>query len=584
MQKSGFFNAIMAGDVPDRQYNAADYSDNLAVVISSGVLRSTNDDLKVTAAGMAVSVAAGRAWIKGHYYRNTDVYNFAATTAPTGGSRYDRVMLRLDESLNGRSISLVYVQGTASNNPVPPEPTRDGDIYELVLADVYVGANATSVTVTDKRNDTNVCGWVYSTSGDGSFFTSLDTSFNDWFEQVKDTLSSVTLFKRYKDIITLASPTSTVTFDIPQYDAETCFIEVYVNGILDTRYTLNNNIITFDGSLIAGTEITVYVFKSIDGTDIMSVADEITELQNKVAQLDGVAKFTYKCTGLNDNISLSQIAQAFHSKSYVAADVTTAAAAFLSALGGNAYLATLDNEFQAEIDVVGKLGATTPYNGRGISTDYYNYFALDDGVARNRRLIFNFAKCDQINISITSASTYNNIFRGTNMNIRNAKVKVTSSATAVNVLMVASVSNAGELYFEKCNFKIETTGYALISRSGNFIFCNMYVKSANDYARCVDCQAPTGMLYLSGGTYYAYSANANVNSGVIFTGGGVPDAVTIAENINCPKNDITGYTQKYFVYTASGSTLINGVVSTLEQGGSATYRVVNNVIARNKIR
>lgn len=585
MQKSGFFNAIMAGDVPDRQYNAADYSDNLAVVISSGVLRSTNDDLKVTGAGMAVSVAAGRAWIKGHYYNNTDVYNFVATTAPTGGSRYDRVMLRLDESINGRSISLVYVQGTASNNPVPPEPTRDGDIYELVLADVYVGANATSVTVTDKRSDTDVCGWVYSTSGDGSFFTSLDTSFNEWFEQVKNTLSSVTLFKRYKWEAVLTTTTLQVAFNIPQYDAETCFIEVYVNGILDTDYALNNNVITFNGlGLVAGTKVTVYAFKSIDGTGIMDVADEITELQNKVAQLDGVSKFTYQCTGLNDNVSLSQIAQAFHTKAYVAADVTAAAAAFLSALGGNTYLAALDNEFNAEIDVVGKLGVTTPYSGSGTSVNYYNYFALDDGVARNRRLVFNFSKCDTINISITSAGTYNNIFRGTNMNVRNAKVKVTSNATAVNVLMVASASNAGEVYFENCNFKIETTGYALIARSGNFIFCNMFVKSANDYARCVDCQAPTGMLYLSGGTYYAYSANANVNSGVIFTGGGVSDAVTIAENINCPTQAITGYTQTYFVYTASGSTLINGVVSTLQQGGNATYRVVNNLIQRNKVR
>lgn len=423
MQKSGFFNAIVSGDVPDRQYNATDYSDNLAVVISNGVLRSNNDDLKVTAAGMAVSVAAGRAWIKGHYYNNTDSHAFVATTAPTGGSRYDRVMLRLDESLNGRSISLVYVQGTADNNPVPPEPTREGDIYDLVLADIYVGANATSVRVDDKRADTALCGWVYSTSGDGSFFTSLDKSFNEWFSHTKDTLSSVTLFKRYSDKITLTAQTSAVTFNIPQYDPETCFIEVYVNGILDTRFTLNNNIITFAGSLIAGTVVTVYVFKSIDGTDIMSVADEITELQNKVAQLDGVSKFTYKCTGLNDNISISQIAQAFFNRSYTVGTLSTAAETFLTALGGNTYLATLDNEFQAEIDVVGKMGVSTPFSGSGSSTDYYNYFVLDDGTAKNRRTIFNFAKCDTINIAITTASKYYNVFRATNINVRNAKLK-----------------------------------------------------------------------------------------------------------------------------------------------------------------
>ena len=190
-QKSGFFNALLNAGVYDRTYNADDYSDNLSVVISNGVLRSTNDDLKVTASGLTLSVAAGRGWINGKYFFNDSAYALPALTPPTGGSRIDRVVLRLNNTLQVRSISIQYLTGTAATSPVAPTITRNENIYDLVLADVAISAGATSVTITDQRGNADLCGWVYSTSGDNSFFTSLDNAFNTWFENAKNTLSSV---------------------------------------------------------------------------------------------------------------------------------------------------------------------------------------------------------------------------------------------------------------------------------------------------------------------------------------------------------------------------------------------------------
>jgi hypothetical protein len=160
MQRSGFFNALLTNGEYDRKYNANDYCDNLALVISNGVLRGVDDDLKVSAAGMVVTVGVGRAWINGHYYYNDTPHAFAAISAPTGGTRYDRVFLRLNKNLAVRSVSLVYQQGTAADSPTKPAPVRDGYIYDIVLADIYVGTNATSVTVTDTRGNAELCGWV----------------------------------------------------------------------------------------------------------------------------------------------------------------------------------------------------------------------------------------------------------------------------------------------------------------------------------------------------------------------------------------------------------------------------------------
>lgn len=573
MQKSGFFNAIMSGDIPDRQYNAADYSDNLAVIISNGVLRSANDDLKVTGAGMAVSVKGGRAWIKGHYYNNTDVYNFAATSAPTGGSRYDRVMLRLNESINGRSISLVYVQGTASNNPVPPEPTRTGDIYDLVLADIFVGANATSVTVTDKRADTDVCGWVYSTSGDGSFFTSLDTSFNEWFEQTKDTVASVTLFKRYTDKITLTAQASAVSFNIPQYDAETCFIEVYVNGILDTRYTLNNNVVTFDGSLIAGTEVTVYAFKSIDGTGIMSVADEITELQNQVATIIGANKFVYRVSGLNDNIALSQIAQALYNGSYTVGSLSAPAEAFLSKIGGNTYLSSMPNGSQVEIDVVGSIYANVPFSGSGTEANRYKFFNLGSPSSSQKKIVFNFAKSERIYVECAN-NTFNTVLGGVDQYVKNVNIYATSNGAGCSIQMMIGVSGS-KYYFDNCTLTVVASNQAIISNTGNFTNCKCTTKGAT-ISRCFD--VPTfGFVRINGGTFYAYGTSS-VQPAVFYITTGVVAGLIMAYNINTPVVASTGYVQKYLAIIYGGKAIINGVVNySLEKTG-AGLTVTNEAV------
>ena len=85
-QKSGFFNALLNAGIYDRTYNADDYSDNLAVVISNGVLRSINNDLYVAAEGLNLSVFAGRAWINGKYFYNDSEYSLPAITPPTSAS------------------------------------------------------------------------------------------------------------------------------------------------------------------------------------------------------------------------------------------------------------------------------------------------------------------------------------------------------------------------------------------------------------------------------------------------------------------------------------------------------------------
>lgn len=587
-ERSGFFNALLVDGAYDRTYNANDYCDNLAVVISNGVLRSTDDDLKVTANGLVPTISAGRGWIKGHYYLNDTALSLAAVTAPVGGSRYDRIMLRFDNTLQQRRIHIVYIEGTASNNPTPPTPTRTDTVFDLVLADLYITSNATGMTVTDQRGNAELCGWVYSVVGDASFFTSLDNSFNTWFQSARDTLSSVTLFKRYADIITLASQTSVVSFNIPQYDAETCFVEVYVNGMLDTRYTLNNNVITFAGSLIAGTVVTVNAYKSIDGTGIESVADEITELQNQMAQVQGNGKYVYKCTGLNDNLSISQIANAIITNTYDKSDVTAVAAAFLEGLGaqqqsGTIYTLNFDEEAQIGIDVVGNCGVTTAYSGAGTSANPYKWFNIGESngeiFGTKKRIIFDFAKCDKITVNC-AANTYNYIFFGSDLSIKNIKCFATSSGVGCNIYAVMGRANNGRINVDNCRFTISATGVARIADHGTFTNCYGYIKSENASAFCFSPKS-TGLIRLIGGEYYAYvKSTSGQNSAIVYTTASDTDGVLMAVDIHCPVVAVTNYTQSYLSVAYAGKTYINGVVSRLTSIGD--YNEIIGLINKNK--
>lgn len=576
-QKSGFFNALLDAGMYDRKYNADDYSDNLAVVIANGVLRSINDDLKVTAQGLTLTVNVGRAWINGHYFNNTTEYTLPAVETPTGGSRIDRVVLRLDKTIQGRKISIEYLEGTAATTPVAPELTRTDTIYEICLAEINVAAQAVTVAVFDKRADAELCGWVYSTSGDNSFFTSLDNSFNEWFETVRDTLASVTLFKRYKWETTIATETTTVTFNIPQYDVDTCFLEVYVNGLLSTDYSVAGSTLTFINALNAGAEVTVYCFKSIDGTGIMSVADEITELQNEVATLTGASHYVYKATGEDDNLSLTQISQAIYTAEYDAEEITEAARDFLEALGGLTWLQSLEADAQITIEVVGHLGVSTPAYGSGASSNRYRYFNFGQTSHSDMRVMFDFAKADTIYIDADD-NTSNIIFYGTDLFIKNASVFVVNIGGGCNVQAIAG-SNAGIIDVEGCRFVIHTTGDAFVGANGTYTNCEAEIQTSGGNSYCFNVTT-NYLARVIGGRFLAYAKASGKTAAVFNIVSGQTNAVIMAQNVNCPTISVEGgYWQSYLAAGGAGKLIIDGVISTMNSTGTNT---INNQVWQSK--
>ena len=542
-QTSGFFNALKEGSNYDRKYNATDYNDNLGAIISNGVRRSADNELRVTASGgMGLNVNIGRAWINGFWYKNDTVFDdFAVPTAPVGdNSRIDRVVLQLNTNTEGRIIELKYLTGAASATPTAPELTRSGGIYEIALADITVAPGVTGITqanITDQRANTAVCGWITTPIGYNDFFENLDTEFNEWFTGVKDTVASLTLFKQYHDRITTDSLTYTVTFSIPQYDPSGVdILNVYVNGLLQIEtddYTVDGSVITFTGQKIAGTVIDVAVYKSIDGTGLGSVSDEIAELQDEMSNMKNVNEYIYICNGLDDNVQLSELAQEF--------------------------LVNDTTYDQLTINVYGTFGATAPYGGSGTTVSRYRWFSLGGAGSTNKRVTFDFLNCSAINLTCNAGYHYIGIY-GVGINIKNATIIVESLYS--NSSFVMFLATTGYIMADNCRFRIQSYGESYIAQTGTFNNCYGYVFCSSGNSYCFKLST-NGLLRVNNGEYYAYTGSSSANAAVIYSDSAATDGVAITNSMNCPRVAFVGAYQKNAVQCMAGLGSFNDTITNL---------------------
>lgn len=177
------------------------------LLYTDGVFPNPSTGLQVAEYGqeMSVSVRPGSLVIQGALgiEENERVLVFEAS-----GSTYDRidaVVARLNTNYEYRKIDLYIVKGTESDNPVAPGLTREGGIYELRLANVFIAKNTTMISaerITDTRLHTEDCGIVtcnpdkvdttslfiqYQGALD-QFVEKADRLFYEWFDSVKDQL------------------------------------------------------------------------------------------------------------------------------------------------------------------------------------------------------------------------------------------------------------------------------------------------------------------------------------------------------------------------------------------------------------
>lgn len=194
-EKSGFFNAREAGDgTYDREYDAEQFAEYFSNFISNGVYVNPANQLKVVFDDspnkpFVVIVRKGKAYIDGYWYELTEDMEI---TIPANTKSYaikDIVCCTLDKA--ERKVSIVMKEGVTSDYPM-----NNNTQHDLVLSTLLVQPNAVKLSaedITDKRPDKTYCGFVTGVIDQidtTELFKQYDDAFKNWFDEMKDQLST----------------------------------------------------------------------------------------------------------------------------------------------------------------------------------------------------------------------------------------------------------------------------------------------------------------------------------------------------------------------------------------------------------
>lgn len=211
-EKYSFFNSI---ESDRRKYDASDFASFFSTFFTNGIF---NNSLQVIANdNMTVTVQTGDANINGYRYSLTEDLTLDVTEADSSLSRIDSVILRLD--LSNRKINAQIIEGEYATTPVAPAITKTTNIYDLRLANISVSANATRITTSEIEDTrfTDDCGNVVSTVQTLStedIFNQYESLFNDWFDSVKDQLSTIDVAKVQEELNTTNENLATTNTNI----------------------------------------------------------------------------------------------------------------------------------------------------------------------------------------------------------------------------------------------------------------------------------------------------------------------------------------------------------------------------------
>lgn len=171
----------------DRYYDADSFGDWLRPFFRNGVF---NGQLQVTANNdMSVTVGTGYGYINGKHRHFLTPTTLDLETASGTLHRIDNVVLRRDDT--ERRIYLLIVKGGNASSPVSPALTREGSVYDLKLAEIYVAAGTVRITqaeITDTRMISEVCGYVAATVKEIDF-TQISIQFEQYFTNYRKKLS-----------------------------------------------------------------------------------------------------------------------------------------------------------------------------------------------------------------------------------------------------------------------------------------------------------------------------------------------------------------------------------------------------------
>lgn len=255
----GFFNSVDH----DRVYDADTISNMFKGLISDGVYASVGNALQVRpSSGLTIVVGSGRAIVDDRWVENSADAELTLNAPHVTLPRYTAIVLR--KSTTARTVELIMVDGTPASTPVKPAVVRNVTTYDIVLAYVYVGAAASTITaanITDTRPDTSICGFVtglIEQVDTSELFTQFETAyeearqemsdweadqkaaFDTWYADLTEELNVDTYVERKSVTFVTTGSTRLMLLDASLEHGENDILSVYLNGwkMREDEYTV----------------------------------------------------------------------------------------------------------------------------------------------------------------------------------------------------------------------------------------------------------------------------------------------------------------------------------------------------------
>lgn len=429
--KSGFFNAVMVDNEPDRTYTAEQVNDYFKGLISdNGIFATVSNACQVIKnTGMSVFIKSGRGKVGNNWFEIDKDYTIDIPSSDVILNRIDRIVISRDNST--RATQLKLLKGELSSSPTPPSLTRNETTYEICLANIIVNKNTTAITysmIQDTRSDNSVCGWIvglieqfdtttlfnqYKDAQDtfidetSKNFTNWETTqksdFDAWFNNIKETVKTANIYREYKALYATASENEKVLM-IPSainfVNNSLDVLEIRVNDFVLAKdeFSINTQgtqVILANAIDKIGTRIEFVNKKCVEGTVAESTVTRLDRLEN---QVNSIGEYVYEATGDNDNKALSTMVKNF--------------------LNGVGNYASVQDNSQLYISVNGTLGIATSIDK--------NVFDFTSDTTSKRKAIIDFSRATIPNIALTDTAL-TVIKCGDNVTIKNANIKIEQS-------------------------------------------------------------------------------------------------------------------------------------------------------------
>ena len=187
----GFYDSLNG----DRKYYATQLSQLFNALIKDGIFMHIGEHMNVKeGTGMQINVGPGLAWFNSTWTLNDADYPFTISASDLLQTRIDAIILEIDETVSSRMNSIKVITGTPATDPQKPSLTNTADIHQYPLAYVTVGVGVTSITQANIENciGTTPCPFVtgvLDTIDATTLLAQWEAQFNEWFENLEDTLS-----------------------------------------------------------------------------------------------------------------------------------------------------------------------------------------------------------------------------------------------------------------------------------------------------------------------------------------------------------------------------------------------------------